>query len=458
MSLDLKGKRVLVVGLGKSGLAAARLLVEKGAAVTAADRRSLAELGDVADRLAGLGVGLALGAHDEQLFSSVELMVVSPGVPLAQEPIQAARRSGVRVIGEVELASAFLPGPFIGITGTNGKSTVTALTGCLCQTAGFKTFAGGNLGCPLSEAVLAHEDWQRVVCELSSFQLEGIEGLHPRSACVTNLTPDHIDRYPDMAAYAAAKRRIFMNQTSADFGVVNARDPATLAMIAGARCRVYTFGFGERAERAARWDGREMLVSVEGSRESYRVENRALRGEHNLENAMVSVLLARTAGVGAERIQAGLDAYPGLAHRIESAGLASGVEFVNDSKATNVDSTLVALKAFEKNVWLIAGGRGKGAPYGPMVELSRGRVKGVLTIGEDAPALAEAYAGAVEVVACGDLASAIAVAHRRASPGDVVLLSPACASYDQFKNFEERGERFKALVRVLPGFATEEGD
>jgi UDP-N-acetylmuramoylalanine--D-glutamate ligase len=275
---------------------------------------------------------------------------------------------------------------------------------------------------------------------------------------VTNLTPDHIDRYPDMAAYAAAKRRIFMNQTSADFGVVNARDRATLAMTEGARCLVYTFGFGERAERAARWDGRQMLVSVEGSQESYRVENRALRGEHNLENAMVSVLLARTSGVPAARIQAGLDAYPGLAHRLESAGAASGVEFVNDSKATNVDSTLVALKAFEKNVWLIAGGRGKGAPYAPMVELSRGRVKGVLTIGEDAPALAEAYRGAALVVACGDLASAIAVAQRRASPGDVVLLSPACASYDQFENFEERGERFKALVRALPGFGKVEGD
>ncbi len=373
-------------------------------------------------------------------------------------PLQAAMAAGVEVVAEVELASRFLQGTLIGVTGTNGKSTVTALTGCLCETAGLSTFAGGNLGRPLSEAALSGEAYDAVVCELSSFQLEGIRSLHPRSACATNLTPDHIDRYPDMAAYAAAKKRIFMNQTAADAAIVNAADPATVKMAEGAKSRVYSFGFGELAERAARWDGRAMQVSLDGSREQYQVRNRALRGAHNLENAMASVLLARAAGVPADKIQAGLDAYPGLAHRIESAGAVNGVEYINDSKATNVDSTLVALKAFEKGVWLIAGGRGKGAPYGPMVELSKGRVKAVLTLGEDAPKIAEAYRGAVDVIDCGDLASAVAQAQRRAAPGDVVLLSPACASYDQFKSFEERGERFKALVRALPGFSPVKGD
>jgi UDP-N-acetylmuramoylalanine--D-glutamate ligase len=458
MSPSLRHKRALVVGLAKSGLAAARLLTREGARVTAADRRSASELGPAAEELARLGAALALGPHDPAIFTSAELIVVSPGVPMGIAPLQAAMAAGVQVVAEVELAGWFLSGALIGVTGTNGKSTVTALTGCLCQTAGLRTFAGGNLGRPLSEAALSGEACEAIVCELSSFQLEGIGSLHPRSACVTNLTPDHIDRYPDMGAYAAAKRRIFTNQTAGDAAVVNASDPETLRMAQGAKSRLYTFGFGERAERGARWDGRAMLVSVEGSRERYEVRNRALRGAHNLENAMASVLLARTAGVPAEKIQAGLDAYPGLAHRIESAGAVGGVEYINDSKATNVDSTLVALKAFERGVWLIAGGRGKGAPYAPMVELSKGRVKGVLAIGEDAARIGEAYRGAVEVIDCGDLAGAVGEAHRRAVPGDVVLLSPACASYDQFKNFEERGERFKALVRALPGFSVVKGD
>ncbi len=450
MSENLSKKRALVVGLAKSGLAAVRLLQQKGAIVTAADRRSAEELGETGEKLAAEGVTLALGPHDEAVFRNQDLLVVSPGVPLAIPAIQAAKNAGVRVVGEVELASWFLPGTLIGITGTNGKSTVTALTGCLCQTAGYQTFSGGNLGRPLSEAVLeGAPTWDFVVCELSSFQLEGIDTLRPKAACVTNVTPDHIDRYPNHEAYAAAKKRIFRNQTAQDFGVVNARDPATLKMVEGEKCRAITFGFGERVKNGARWSNGQMVVDLDGREERYRIANRALRGDHNLENAMVSVLLARLAGVPSEKIQAGLDAYPGLAHRIEYAGTVGGVEYINDSKATNVDSSIVALKAFEKGVWLIAGGRGKGAPYEPMVEVSKGRVKGVLTIGEDAPKIAEAYRGVCEVIDAGDLTSAIALASRRAAAGDTVLLSPACASYDQFNNFEERGARFKELVKEL---------
>ncbi|MGI5862016.1 MAG: UDP-N-acetylmuramoyl-L-alanine--D-glutamate ligase [Myxococcales bacterium] len=450
---DLRNKRVLVVGLAKSGMAAARLAIEKGATVTAADRRSAAELGEAAAALERLGAKLALGPHDARLFADTDLMVVSPGVPLALPEIQAARRAGVRVVGEVELASWALSGALIGVTGTNGKSTVTALTGCLCESSGARTFAGGNLGKPLSEAALRGGGFDYVVCELSSFQLEGIERLRPRVACITNLTPDHIDRYPSHEAYGLAKKRIFMNQTEADFGVVNARDAATLKLVEGERCRPVTFGFGAPADWAARFDGERIVVRIGQGDERYFVRNRALRGEHNVENAMVAVLAARLAGVLPEHVQAGLDRYPGLAHRVESAGTVGGIEYVNDSKATNVDSTIVALKAFPRGVWLIAGGRGKGVSYAPMVAASRGRVEAVLTIGEDAPRIAEAYRGEVEVVDCGDLAGALRVASERAKPGDVVLLSPACASYDQFHNFEERGERFKALVRKLAGEA-----
>ena len=451
MKIDLTRKRALVVGLARSGVAAARLLLSRGAWVQVADRRSEDELGPEARALAEKGVRFELGPHREDVFSACDLMVVSPGVPLLLPQIQAAKAKGVQVIAEVELASWFLQGTLLSVTGTNGKSTVTALTACLCETAGFRTFAGGNLGRPLCEAVLDGRAWEFVVVELSSYQLEGIDTLHPKVACVTNLTPDHIDRYPSHEAYGAAKKRIFMNQTAADFGVVNARDPATLKMVQGERCTAYTFGFGPHAARAARWDGSAIVASIDGREERYLLRNRALRGDHNIENAMVALLEARLGGVPEGRIQAGLDAYPGLAHRIESAGTVGGVEYVNDSKATNVDSTLVALKTFPRDLWLIAGGRGKGTPYAPMVELSRGRVKGVLAIGEDAEIIAKAYEGVVEVFQCQDLEGAIRVAGARAKAGDVVLLSPACASFDQFKNFEERGERFKALVRQLAG-------
>jgi UDP-N-acetylmuramoylalanine--D-glutamate ligase len=292
---------------------------------------------------------------------------------------------------------------------------------------------------------------------LSSFQLEGIDSFRPHIAVLLNLTEDHLDRYATFQEYIDAKLRVFMNQTADDFGVVNARDPATLAMIKGEKCKSYTFGFGKPGPRSARWDGKAMHVDAGAGAESYQVKNRALRGDHNVENAMVAVLAARLGGVPAGKIQAGLDAYPGLAHRIEYAGTVRGVEYVNDSKGTNVDSTVVALKAFPKGVWLIAGGRGKGSPYEPMAEVSKGRVRGVLTVGEDAPKVKAAYVSVAEVIDCGDLAKAVRVAHQRASPGEVVLLSPACASYDQFKSFEERGERFKALVKALPGFTWASG-
>ena len=453
-TFDLKNKRVLVVGLARSGVGAACLAVRHGATVVAADQRAEKDLGEAARTLQALGVKLVCGPHDPKVFNDCELMVVSPGVPLALPEIERARQAGVKVIGEVELASRFLTAPLIGITGTNGKSTTTALAGCLCEKAGHRTFAGGNLGRPLSDAAMAMPaaNWEYIVCELSSFQLEGIDTLRPRVACVTNLTPDHIDRYRSHQAYGAAKKRIFMNQTAQDLGVVNARDSATVAMLQGERCRAYSFGFGKPAPRAARWDGKAIHLDVGQGPESYLLRNKALRGDHNADNAMLAVLAVRLAGVAADKIQQGLDAFPGLAHRIESAGVVNGVEYINDSKGTNVDSTIVALKAF-KNIWLIAGGRGKGAPYEPMVQAGVGRVKCVLTIGEDAPKVHAAYQGRALVIDCGDLARAVKTAQEYASPGDVVLLSPACASYDQFKNFEERGERFKSLVQALPASA-----
>ncbi|XXF76457.1 UDP-N-acetylmuramoyl-L-alanine--D-glutamate ligase [Myxococcaceae bacterium GXIMD 01537] len=461
MTPALSGRKVLVFGLAKSGLAAIKLLLARGARVTALDGRDEAALGDVARELRAQGVSLVTGRTPPGLLELHELVVVSPGVPLALPEIQAARAAGVPVWGEVELAWRFLSGvPLFGITGTNGKSTTTALTGELFAQGGGRTFVGGNLGRPFAEAALTPEGWDSLVVELSSFQLEGIEGLRARGAAILNLTPDHIDRYASHEAYGEAKARLFLNQGEGDFAVVNADDAHVLRLARRAKVPVYGFTSTRTPQTLA---GAEALAgvayarpggfafSMDGGRreEHYTLSNRALRGAHNAENAMAAALLARLGGVEAAAVQRGLDAYPGLPHRMESVRVLDGVEWVNDSKATNVDSVLVALRAFPGNLLLIAGGKGKGAPYQPMVEAGRGKVKAVLTIGQDAETIETAYRNEAPVHACGTLERAVARARELARAGDVVLLSPACASYDQFQNFEHRGDTFKRLVTAL---------
>ncbi len=436
---SLKDRNVVVYGLAKSGLSALRLGAKKGARLTALDKTPRERLGDAARRaLEETSATLRAEADADAVLGAADLVVVSPGVPLALPSLQAAMASGVQVVGEVEWAYRHLaPAPFFGITGTNGKSTTTALLGALFEAAGKRAFVGGNLGRPLSEAALSDEAWEAYVVELSSFQLEGLRTVRCHGAVILNLTPDHLDRYASAADYGAAKARIFLNQTPEDLAVVNADDPAVVPLAKGTAARVA--GFSRRAAAGG-------AFTVDG--QPYRLQNRALRGAHNLENAMAAVLLARHAGLTPEAIQRGLDAYGGLPHRLESVATVDGVEWVNDSKATNVDSTLVALTAFPKgNLWLVLGGKGKGAPYTPLVEAARGRVKGVLTLGDDAKRIEAAFENVLPTHACSTLEAAVAKARALAERGDVVLLSPACASYDQFKNFEHRGDVFKALVR-----------
>ena len=455
MTLALSGQKVLVYGLAKSGVAALRLLRQHGAQVTALDARADEALGEVGREVKALGAALVTGPTPPGLLASQDLVVVSPGVPLALPEIEAARAAGVAIWGEVELAWRCLPEvPLFGITGTNGKSTTTALTGELFLRGGKRTFVGGNLGRPFSEAAMAPGDWDALVVELSSFQLEGVRTLRARGAAILNLTPDHLDRYASHAEYGAAKARIFHGQQAGDFAVVNADDADVLGLAHAAKTPVYGFSTtGRPVADAPKLAG--LAVAEEGGfrleflGERYRLTNRALRGAHNAQNAMAAALLARLGGVASDGVQAGLDSYPGLPHRLESVRVLDGVEWVNDSKATNVDSVLVALRAFQGDLWLIAGGKGKGAPYAPMVEEGRGKVKGVLTIGHDADTLARAYAGQATVHACGTLDAAVKKARELARVGDTVLLSPACASYDQFKNFEDRGDTFKRLVGAL---------
>ena len=444
-----------VLGAGKSGLAASELLLSRGARVTLWDERPTAQLG--AEDLARRGVAVRGGAPLADVdLGRPDLVVVSPGVPLRLPSLVRTRESGVAIWGEVELAARFLPPGAIvlGVTGTNGKSTTTALLGALCEAGGLHPFVGGNLGTPLSRAAL--EPPRRVyVLELSSFQLEGMETVRVHGAAVLNLTPDHLDRYDGMEDYARAKARILRNQEPGDVAVVNDDDPWTVGMLEGTHGRQMGFtATGNLYPRASYADRAVPTVAgfelYSGAQLAFG-NNPALRGDHNLANAMAATLLAFHAGVDPGAIQAGLDAFRGLPHRLESIRTLDGVEWINDSKATNVESVLTALAAFPpgQRLWLIAGGKGKGAPYRPLVEASVGKVAGVLTVGQDAPLLESEFSAVLPVHACETLDRAVARARALARPGDVVLLSPACASYDQFRNFEHRGDSFRALVEAL---------
>jgi len=445
--MRLAGRKALVVGLGKSGVAAARLLASKGATVAVADEKPPHALADSLRQLAGISPEQHLSGFREEAFAGRDLVVVSPGVPLSTAVVAQARARGAEVIGEVELAARFVEEPIVGVTGTNGKSTTTALTAHLLRSAGKKVFAGGNLGDPLSNRVLQGEALDVTVCELSSYQLEGIASLRCAAAAVLNVTPDHLDRYPSLDEYAAAKERIFENQKPGDTAVLNLADARVAAMRTppGVRRR----GFDPRASNPSA-DGfvrGKSALTADGT--EYQLRAPTLRGAHNAENALAALLLSRHLGAPAEALQRGLDTYPGLPHRLEPVRMLHGVEWVNDSKGTNVDSVEKSLSAFDRGVLLIMGGRGKGSPYRPLRALFPGRVRELLTIGEDAPRIAQELGDLVPVTACGELRTAVARARELARAGDTVLLSPACASYDQFKNFEDRGDQFKALVRGL---------
>lgn len=450
---QLSGQRWVVIGSGKSGAAACELLLRRGATVACYDESPKASAVRHDGRFT-----LHVGQLPPQFWEGATAVVVSPGVPLGKPELQAARDCGAVVYGEVELAWRMRPpgaGPYLGITGTNGKSTTSALLGELVRRAFPSTFVGGNLGTALSASYLdpATPPFERHVVELSSFQLEGIVNAAFQGGAMLNLTPDHLDRYASFAAYGAAKAKLFSTQPADGFAVVNADDQSVMALAKTAHVPLYAFTFDAHRPTTgfagvALADAKAHAFTLSfGSSPRFVITNKALRGQHNLANAMAATLMAKLSGVSDELVQAGLDAFPGLPHRLELVSSEGGVEWINDSKATNVDSAVVALTAMPGRVWLIAGGKGKGAPYGPMVDAARGKVLGVLTIGADGPAVADAFASHCEVHQCQILAEAVAQARALAKSGDIVLLSPACASYDQFDNFEHRGAQFKALVR-----------
>jgi UDP-N-acetylmuramoylalanine--D-glutamate ligase len=441
MTFDVRNKRVTVAGAARSGIAAAELLARRGARVTLSEQRAEAP---AADPLRPLGVRLELGGHRMETFTAADLIVVSPGVPTDQPPIEAARARGVPVIAEIELASRWLQGRVIAITGTKGKSTTTALTGRILETAGFKVTVGGNIGLPLSAQVIESTPETLHVVETSSFQLEQIETFHPWIAVMLNFSPDHLDRHPTVDAYRAAKARIFENQDASDWAVVNADDPLVLEMARRGRAAIRSF-----SRRSSLTDG---TVVDEG----WIVERRPdaqvrlvpidaihLLGPHLVDDVMAAATVGVIAGASPSAMQEAVGSFRGLEHAMELVTTIGGVRFVNDSKATNVDAALRSIESFDRDLVLIMGGRFKGGDLGLLRAPLRARAKAVVTIGESADLFRDALTGAIAVHAASDLRDAVERAYALAQPSGVVLLAPACASFDMFKDYAERGRTFK---------------
>ena len=447
--VDLRGKRVLVVGLARTGVATALFCAARGALVTATDTLSSAELADSAAKLTPAGVSLELGGHRRESFLAADLIIPSPGVSFDQPDLLAARKKGIAVWSEIELAWRFLRGRLVAITGSNGKTTTTALTGHILQSAGLPVLVGGNIGTPLISLVEDSSDASIAVVELSSFQLEAIVAFRPDLSVFLNLTPDHIDRHGSMESYAAAKARIFENQKREDAAVMNADDPLS-ARYAPSRPRVYWFSRKKEVPRGTFVRGDE-IVFCDGDAEA-RLASRAeisLRGQHNLENVLAAATAACLVGAAPAAIAEAVRSFPGVEHRLQFVAQIAGVQFFNDSKATNVDATEKALEAFPGNLLVILGGKDKGSDYRPLRPLLERGARRAYLIGAAAEKIAAQIEGAVPFEQSGTLDRAVHAAFRAARPGDIVLLAPACASFDQFQNYEHRGRVFVELVREL---------
>ena len=456
--MDLQNKRVLVVGLGKSGVAAALFLKSKGARVTVSDTKTPDELKEEIPRLLDEGIAVETGGHGERTFQNQDLIVVSPGVPLDAPPLVQARSLGEKVIGEVELAARFFPGSIVAITGSNGKTTTTALAGKIVANGGFPTVVGGNIGTPAISLVEQATEDTFAVLEVSSFQLETIETFRPHIAVVLNVTPDHLDRHHTFTAYAAAKARILENQYPSDFAVLNADDPTCVEMASGARAQVFWFSRKKEVKQGAYvHEGRVIFRDSRGQRDIMLVSDIPLKGAHNVENVLAAVCIGVLCDVEARRISKAVHEFQAVEHRLEHVASIHGVEYYNDSKATNVDATIKALEAFPANIHLILGGKDKGSDYGVLKDLLRQRVKSVYTIGAAAAKIESQIKGTAEIFHAETLENAIRRAADAAQPGDIVLLAPACASFDQFRNYEHRGKVFKEVVRSLAEAKVEAG-
>jgi UDP-N-acetylmuramoylalanine--D-glutamate ligase len=448
--MDLNNKRVLVVGLGKSGVASALFLKSRGARVTVSDSKPEAELRNEIMLLLEHGITIETGGHGERTFRGQDLIVVSPGVPFDAPQLVQARSQGDSVIGEVELAAQFLPGPIAAITGANGKTTTTTLAGEIIAAGKFPVLVGGNIGTPAITFVDQAKPETWIVLEVSSFQLETIVSFRPRIAVILNITPDHLDRHKTFPNYVNAKARVFENQRPDDFTVFNADDPTTAALADRTRAQVFWFSRKKEVERGAFVRGAHIFFrDAKGEREIMPLSEIPLKGAHNLENVLAGVLIGALVGCQPAQIREAIRDFKAVEHRLEFVAKIAGVDYYNDSKATNVDATIKALESFPADIHLILGGKDKGSDYTVLNDLLRQRVKRVYTIGAAAAKIETQIEGAAEVVHAETLENAIRLASESAQSGDVVVLAPACASFDQFQSYEHRGRVFKEIVHSL---------
>lgn len=448
--MELNGKRVLVVGLGRSGVASALFLKSHGARVTVSDAKSQDQLREQIPALLDAGIAVETGGHGQRTFQNQDLIVVSPGVPIDAQPLVQARNLGQPVIGEIELAARFLKGPVVAITGSNGKTTTTTLVGEILRAGGLKTLVGGNIGTAAISLAAQSTPETSTVLEISSFQLETIQTFRPKIAVVLNVTPDHLDRHGTFTAYVNAKARIFENQTPEDFAVLNADDPTCVEMAERTRAQVFWFSRKNEVESGAFVRKGQIVFKSEGSaREIMPLSEIPLKGAHNLENVLAAVCAGALMGCAPEKIRSAVRSFKAVEHRLEYVATVHGVDYYNDSKATNVDATIKALESFPGNIHLILGGRDKGSDYTVLNDLLRQRVKCVYTIGAAAEKIQLQIKGSAKIISSGTIESAIRQATAAAQSGDVVLLAPACASFDQFQNYEHRGRVFKELVHDL---------
>lgn len=452
--MELKGKKVLVVGLGKSGLAAALFLRRRGAQVTVSDVRSAEALAKDIPALLDEGVMVETGGHGLLTFRRQDLIVVSPGVPLDTPELVQVRNFGLPVIGELELAARFLKGKTLAITGSNGKTTTTALVGKILEEAGFPTLVGGNIGVPVVALIeeSTPETWS--VLEVSSFQLETTEQFHPRIAVILNITPDHLDRHGTFENYALAKERIFAAQNAEDFVVLNADNPRAAAAGARSTAPVYWFSLARAVDRGAWVESGNIVFRYDAGAEVESIlplTSIPLKGDHNIENTLAAVCASRLAGAAPEAIRDAVESFKAVEHRLEYVATLNGVEFYNDSKATNVDATAKAIAAFPGGIQLILGGKDKNSDYTELNDLLRARVRAVYTIGSAAAKIESHLRGVVPIHHCETLDKAVHAAATAAHPGEIVLLAPACSSFDQFESYEHRGRVFKQLVNEFRG-------
>ncbi len=445
------GKKVLVVGLARTGIGVVRFLAEQRARVMGVDIRSADELRPYLSEIRALTVGTELGEHRIETLLRSDLVIVSPGVPLDIEPIAAAREKGIEVMSEIELACRFIRDPIIGVTGTNGKTTTTILLGDVLKVSGKEVFVGGNVGNPLIDCA-GRGKWDYVVAEISSFQLEGIHDFRPHIALMLNITEDHLDRYPHYEEYMRAKFRLFLNQRGSDFAVLNADDGVINARTSEIKAKKWYFSLTSPLKVGAFFD-RDSLIyrDPKGKVERFKLARVPLKGIHNIENMLSVVATAKICSCPKEAIQAALESFRGLPHRLEFVRELDGVSFYNDSKGTNVGAVVKSLRSFQEPIILIAGGKDKGGTYGPLKGIVKEKVKRLILIGEARRRMAKVLGRSVPTTEADTLEEAVHCAFDESKHGDVVLLSPACSSFDMFRDYEERGNLFKEIVHELRG-------